>query len=67
MKTKAAVARGWGEPMTIEEIELDPPKEKEVLVKVAHCGWCHSDLSGWKGIYGLDILPYVLVHYNNTR
>lgn len=62
MKTKAAVGRAWETPVTIEEIELDPPKEKEVLVKVAHCGWCHSDLSGWKGIYGLDILPYVLGH-----
>ena len=62
MKTKAAVQRAWAEPYTIEELELDPPKEGEVLVKVAHTGYCHSDLSGWKGIYGLDILPCVAGH-----
>jgi Zn-dependent alcohol dehydrogenase len=62
MKTKAAVCRDWGKPLTIEELELEPPKQGEVLVKVAHTGWCHSDLSATKGIYGLDILPYVTGH-----
>lgn len=62
MKTKAAVTRMWNEPMTIEELELEGPKEQEVLVKVAHTGFCHSDLSGWKGIYGFDVLPVVLGH-----
>lgn len=62
MKTKAAVTRMWGEPMTIEELELEDPKEEEVLVKVVHTGFCHSDLSAWKGIYGLDVLPLVLGH-----
>jgi S-(hydroxymethyl)glutathione dehydrogenase / alcohol dehydrogenase len=62
MKTKAAVTRDWGVPMTIEELELEAPKAGEVLVKVAHTGFCHSDLSAWKGIYGLDVLPIVLGH-----
>jgi S-(hydroxymethyl)glutathione dehydrogenase/alcohol dehydrogenase len=62
MKTKAAVTRDWGVPMTIEELELEDPKEGEVMVKVAHTGFCHSDLSAWKGTYGLDVLPLVLGH-----
>lgn len=62
MKTKAAVCRDWGKPLSIEELELESPKQGEVLVKVAHTGWCHSDLSATKGIYGLDILPYVTGH-----
>jgi S-(hydroxymethyl)glutathione dehydrogenase / alcohol dehydrogenase len=62
MKTKAAVCRAWAEPLTIEELELESPKEKEVLVKVAHTGYCHSDLSAWKGTYGVDILPCVAGH-----
>ena len=62
MKIKAAVTRDWEVPMTIEELELAPPKDNEVLVKVAHTGVCHSDLSAWKGQYGLDVLPLVLVH-----
>jgi hypothetical protein len=43
VKTKAAVL--W-EPRTewvIEEIELDPPKDGEVLVELAASGLCHSD------------------------
>ncbi len=44
MKIKAAVLRDVRK-LGIEELELDPPKEKEVLVKVAYCGFCRSDLS----------------------
>ncbi|GAB4265721.1 MAG: zinc-binding dehydrogenase [Deferrisomatales bacterium] len=44
MKIKAAVLREPNQPMTIEELNLDPPKEGEVLVKTAYTGWCHSDL-----------------------
>jgi S-(hydroxymethyl)glutathione dehydrogenase/alcohol dehydrogenase len=62
MKTKAAVTRDWGAPMTIEVLDLEDPKAGEVLVKVAHTGFCHSDLSAWKGTYGLDVLPLVLGH-----
>ncbi|AWV20484.1 Alcohol dehydrogenase (plasmid) [Roseomonas mucosa] len=32
-------------PMTVEEVELDPPGPGEVLVEVAGAGLCHSDLS----------------------
>ena len=62
MKTKAAVIRDWLEPVEIEELELEKPQEKEVLVKVAHCGYCHSDLSMWRGEWGLDNLPFVPGH-----
>lgn len=43
MKTRAAVLHGVGQPWSIEEIELDPPKAGEVLVKTAFAGLCHSD------------------------
>lgn len=62
MKTKAAVLREWKGKISIEELELDPPKAGEVMVKVAHCGWCHSDQSFWEGTMGLDILPFVMGH-----
>ena len=32
-------------PLTLEELELDPPGPGEVLVRVAAAGLCHSDLS----------------------
>ena len=44
MKVKSAVLRETNKPLTIEELELAPPKEKEVLVKSAFTGFCHSDL-----------------------
>lgn len=43
MKTRAAVLHGVGERWSVEEIELDPPKAGEVLVKTAFAGLCHSD------------------------
>jgi NDMA-dependent alcohol dehydrogenase len=43
MKTKAAVLWGLQEKWQVEEVELDPPKENEVLVKLTASGLCHSD------------------------
>jgi NDMA-dependent alcohol dehydrogenase len=43
MKTKAAVIWQAGDPWKVEEIELDPPKRNEVLVRLAASGMCHSD------------------------
>ena len=44
MKIKGAVLREPNKPYSIEEMELEGPKEKEVLVKYAYAGYCHSDL-----------------------
>ncbi|GAA0604004.1 NDMA-dependent alcohol dehydrogenase [Sporichthya brevicatena] len=43
MKTKAAVLWGLGQKWEVEEVELDPPKRGEVLVRLAASGLCHSD------------------------
>lgn len=43
MKIKAAVLRKPGGPFSMEEVELAPPKETEVLVKMVACGVCHTD------------------------
>ena len=43
MRTQAAVLRELNTPWSVEEIELDPPKHGEVLVKLAASGLCHSD------------------------
>ena len=48
MRTKAALAREIGK-LTIEEIELDPPKKHEVLVRMQAAGVCHSDLHTYRG------------------
>ena len=43
MKTNAAVLWEVNKPWSVEEIDLDPPKEGEVLVSFAATGLCHSD------------------------
>jgi NDMA-dependent alcohol dehydrogenase len=43
MKSKAAVLRGVGKDWEITEVDLDPPRTGEVLVKMAFAGICHSD------------------------
>jgi S-(hydroxymethyl)glutathione dehydrogenase/alcohol dehydrogenase len=61
MKVKAAVLREQKKPYTIEELELEPPKAGEVLVKYLYCGYCHSDYSVLTG--GLPVqLPLVAGH-----
>ncbi|MDG2428321.1 MAG: Zn-dependent alcohol dehydrogenase [Acidimicrobiales bacterium] len=58
---RAAVLRGVGEPLTIEDVELDNPWPHEVIVRTAACGVCHSDLHFIEGHYGIDF-PVVLGH-----
>ena len=58
---KAAVCRGFGEPLTIEEIEIDPPKQGEVQVRMAACAICHSDILYMNGGWG-GVLPAVYGH-----
>ncbi len=41
---KAAVARGIGKPFSIENLDLDDPKEGEVLVRLVSSGICHTDI-----------------------
>jgi S-(hydroxymethyl)glutathione dehydrogenase/alcohol dehydrogenase len=43
VKTNAAIMRGIGKDWEITELELDPPKNGEVLVRFVASGLCHSD------------------------
>ena len=61
MKIKAAVLREFNKPVSIEEVNLAPPKEKEVLVKTAYTGFCHSDLGFIIGKVNFG-LPGVIGH-----
>ncbi len=62
MRTKAAVLRAMGSPMTVEELELAPPGPGEVLVRVAAAGVCHSDVHLADGHLGRERQPIVLGH-----
>jgi NDMA-dependent alcohol dehydrogenase len=62
MKTKAAVSYEAGQPLVIEELELDGPKAGEVLVKMAAVGLCHSDYHVIAGDRPVGMRPMVLGH-----
>ena len=44
MKTKAAVVYEPGKRIEIEELDLDGPKDGEVLIRYTHAGLCRSDM-----------------------
>lgn len=46
---KAAVAREFGKPLNIEEVEVKRPGPGEILVKVVASGVCHTDLHAVDG------------------
>ena len=58
---KAAVLRGAGEPLRIEDVDVADPIDHEVLVRVAAVGVCRSDLHHIEGHYPTDF-PSVLGH-----
>ncbi|MFT6819730.1 MAG: S-(hydroxymethyl)glutathione dehydrogenase/alcohol dehydrogenase [Myxococcota bacterium] len=62
MKSRAAVAFGPGEPLKIVEIDVDPPKEGEVLVRITHTGVCHTDAFTLSGDDPEGLFPCVLGH-----
>jgi len=58
---KAAIFHGPNQPLTIEDVEVDKPQDREVLVKTAHSGVCHSDLHFIDGFYPYPA-PAILGH-----
>ena len=63
MKFKAAVFRKVHEPLTIETVEMDKPRGREIVVHTVATGVCHSDLHVVDGLgrYPVD-RPFVLGH-----
>jgi S-(hydroxymethyl)glutathione dehydrogenase / alcohol dehydrogenase len=58
---KAAVFHGPRMPLSIEDVELDKPQDREVLIKTVASGVCHSDLHFVDGLYPYAA-PAVLGH-----
>jgi S-(hydroxymethyl)glutathione dehydrogenase/alcohol dehydrogenase len=58
---KAAVLHEVNQPLSIEEVQLAKPKRREVLLRTAFAGLCHSDLHFIEGLYPFP-LPVVLGH-----
>jgi S-(hydroxymethyl)glutathione dehydrogenase/alcohol dehydrogenase len=61
MRTTAAVLYGAGQPLELDELELLPPAQGEVLVRYVASGVCHSDLHVIQGLLAHP-MPVVLGH-----
>lgn len=62
MKSRAAVAFEPGKPLEIVEIDVEPPRKGEVLVRITHTGVCHTDAFTLSGDDPEGIFPAVLGH-----
>ena len=58
---KAAICYEFGQPLRVEEVEIDAPRKGEVKVRLAATGICHSDVHLIRGEWGGD-LPVVAGH-----
>ena len=62
MRIKAAVLEDFGRALVVQEVELAEPKAGEVLVRLAACGVCHTDLYSASGADPSGYAPTVLGH-----
>ena len=62
MDVKAAVAFEADKPLSIETVQLDGPKEGEVLVEIKATGICHTDEYTRSGADPEGLFPSVLGH-----
>ncbi|NNC23829.1 S-(hydroxymethyl)glutathione dehydrogenase/class III alcohol dehydrogenase [Salinisphaera sp. USBA-960] len=62
MKSRAAVAWEAAKPLTLEEIDVAPPKAGEALVRIVATGVCHTDAYTLSGADPEGFFPRLLGH-----
>ena len=62
IKCQAAIAWKEKQPLSIEEIEVAPPKAHEVRIKIVAVALCHTDAYTLDGLDPEGIFPCVLGH-----
>jgi S-(hydroxymethyl)glutathione dehydrogenase/alcohol dehydrogenase len=62
MKTRAAVAYAAGQPLVVEEVDLEGPKAGEVLVEIKATGVCHTDEFTRSGADPEGLFPVIFGH-----
>ena len=60
MKTRAAVALEAGKPLEVMEVNLEGPKEGEVLIEIKATGICHTDEFTLSGADPEGMFPAIL-------
>jgi S-(hydroxymethyl)glutathione dehydrogenase/alcohol dehydrogenase len=62
---KAAILHAPNQPLTIEDVAINKPGPREVLLRTAFAGLCHSDLHFIEGLYPIPT-PVVLGHESSA-
>ena len=62
MKARAAVAWAAGEPLRIETVDVEGPREGEALIRVVATGVCHTDAYTLSGDDPEGAFPAILGH-----
>ena len=62
MKIRAAVLEQFGQPLSVQEVDLAGPRGGEALVRLQACGVCHTDLYTASGADPSGYVPCVLGH-----
>jgi S-(hydroxymethyl)glutathione dehydrogenase/alcohol dehydrogenase len=62
MKARAAVAHRAGQPLTVETVDVEGPKQGEVLVEIKATGVCHTDEFTLSGRDPEGAFPAILGH-----
>jgi S-(hydroxymethyl)glutathione dehydrogenase/alcohol dehydrogenase len=62
MDVRAAVANEAGAKLSIETVQLDGPRESEVMVEIKATGVCHTDAYTLSGQDSEGIFPSILGH-----
>ncbi|WP_437909145.1 S-(hydroxymethyl)glutathione dehydrogenase/class III alcohol dehydrogenase [Sorangium sp. So ce327] len=62
MKARAAVAHRAGEKLTVEDVQVEGPREGEVLIEIKATGVCHTDAYTLSGKDPEGLFPAILGH-----
>ncbi len=62
MKIKAAICWQPQQPLEVEEIDLDGPRQGECLIRLEASGVCHTDAYTMSGVDPSGLFPSVLGH-----
>ena len=62
VESRAAIAREAGQPLSIETVQVDGPREGEVMVEIKATGVCHTDAFTLSGADPEGLFPSVLGH-----
>jgi len=62
IKSRAAIAWGPGQPLSVEEVDVMMPRAGEVLVRIIATGVCHTDAFTMSGQDPEGIFPTILGH-----